>query len=59
MGEVNTRCLGKGSNCCGQMDTALVAHSEEKLCRVVSEFGRRYERSKLQVNMGKSKVVKC
>ena len=26
-------------------DTALVADSEERLCRLVSEFGRIYERS--------------
>ena len=31
-------------------DAALVADSEEKLCRLVSEFGRVYERSKLRVN---------
>ena len=28
-------------------DTALVAFPEEKLCRLVSEFGRVYERRKL------------
>ena len=28
-------------------DTALVADSEEKFCRVVSEFGRECERRKL------------
>ena len=28
-------------------DTALVADSEEKLCRLVSGFGRVYERRKL------------
>ena len=31
-------------------DTALVADSEEKLCRLVSEFGRVCERRKLRVN---------
>ena len=30
-------------------DTALVAHSEGKLCRLVSEFGRVCERRKLRV----------
>ena len=40
-------------------DTALVADSEEKLCRLVSEFGRVYKRRKLRVNVGKSKVMKC
>ena len=29
-------------------DTALVADSEEKLCRLVSEFGRACERRKLR-----------
>ena len=40
-------------------DTALVAHSEEKLCRPESEFGRVCERRKLRVNLGKSKVMRC
>ena len=40
-------------------DTTLVADSEEKLCRLVSEFGRVCERRKLRVNVGKSKVKKC
>ena len=39
-------------------DTALVADSE-KLCRLVSEFGRICERRKLRVNVGKSKVMRC
>ena len=39
-------------------DTALVADSEEK-CRLVSEFGRVYERRKFRVNVGKSKVMRC
>ena len=38
-------------------DTALVADSEEKLCILVSEFGRVCERRKLRVNVGKSKVM--
>ena len=38
-------------------DTALVADSE-KLCWLVSEFGRVYERIKLWVNVGKSKVMR-
>ena len=37
---------------------ALVADSEEKLCRLVSEFCRVCER-KLRVNAGKSKVLRC
>ena len=40
-------------------DAALVADSEEKLCRLVSEFGRACERRKLRVNVGKSKVMRC
>ena len=38
-------------------DTALVADSKEKLCRLVSEFGRVCERRKLRVNVCKSKVI--
>ena len=40
-------------------DTALVADSEEKLGRLLSEFGRVCERRKLRVNVGKSKVMRC
>ena len=40
-------------------DTSLVADSEEKLCGLVSEFGRVCERRKLSVNVGKSKVMRC
>ena len=40
-------------------DTALVADSEEKLCILVSEFGRVCERRKLSVNVGKSYVMRC
>ena len=36
-----------------------MADSEEKLYRLVSEFGRVYERRKLRVNVGKSKVMRC
>ena len=39
-------------------DAALVADSEEKLDRLVSEFGRVCERRKFKVN-GKSKVIRC
>ena len=38
---------------------ALVADSEEKLCRLVSEFGSICERRKLRVNMRKSNVMRC
>ena len=40
-------------------DTALVADSEKKLCRLVSEFCRVSERRKLRANVGKSKVMRC
>ena len=33
--------------------------SEEKLGRLVSEFGRVCERRKLRVNAGKSEVMRC
>ena len=69
---VNVRVLGKGFkllNWNGSRfkinqllfadDTALVADLEEKLCRLVSEFGRLCERRKLRVNVGKSKVMRC
>ena len=36
-----------------------MADSEDKLCRLVSEFGRVCERKKLRVNVGKSKVMRC
>ena len=36
-----------------------MADSEEKLCRLVNDFGRVCERSKLRVNVGKSKVTRC
>ena len=40
-------------------DTALVADSEEKLYKLVSEFGRVCKRRKLRVTVGKSKVMRC
>ena len=62
--EVNVRVLGKGlellsANGCrfeiNQLlfgdDSALVDDSEEKLCRLVSEFGRVCERRKLRVKL--------
>ena len=39
--------------------TALLADSEEKLCRLVSEFGRVCERRQMRVDVGKNKVMKC
>ena len=40
-------------------NTALVVDSEEKLCRLASDFGRVYKRRKLTVNAGRSKVMRC
>ena len=40
-------------------DTALTGDSEEKLCRLVSEFGRVREKRKLRVNVGKSNFTRC
>ena len=70
--EVNVRVLGKGLELLranGGMfeiyqllfadDTALVAASEEKLCRLVSECGRIFNRRKSRVNEDKSKVMRC
>ena len=64
--EVNVRVLGKGLKLLSANggrfeinqllfadDTALVAASEEKLCRLASEFGRVCERRKLRVNIVK------
>ena len=57
-------CLGKGRSWfeMNQLlfadDTALVADLEEKLYRLVSEFGRVCEIRKLRVNVGKSKVMR-
>ena len=69
--EVNVRVHGKGLKLLSANggrfeinqllfadDTALVADSEEKLCRLVSDFGRVCERRKLKVNVGKSKVMR-
>ena len=40
-------------------DTALVANSEQKLCRFESECGRVCERRKSRVNVCKSKLMRC
>ena len=37
----------------------IVADSEEKLCRLVCEFGRVCESRKLSVNVGEIKVMRC
>ena len=61
---MNVRLLGKGLellsvNGTSADDTALVADSEEKLCRLLSEFFRACKRIKLRVNVGKTKVMRC
>ena len=40
-------------------DTALVVDAEDKLQKLVEEFGRLCERKKLTINMNKSKVMRC
>ena len=70
--EVNVRVLGKGSELLSAKggrfemnqllfadNTALVADSEVKLCRLVCKFGRVCKMRKLRVNVGKSKVMRC
>ena len=70
--EVNVRVLGKGLELLSVIggrfeinqllfvdDTALLADWEEKLCRLVNEFGRVCERRKLRVDVGNSKVMRC
>ena len=70
--EVNARALGRGLKLVDGSDsewelnqllfaddTVVVADSERKLCQLVTEFGRVCERRKLQVNVGKSKVMRC
>ena len=70
--EVNIRVLGKGLELLSMNDrrfvinqqlfaddTAVVADSEQKLCRLVAGFGIVCERRKLRVNVGKSKVKRC
>ena len=70
--EMNVRVIGKGMELLSANggrfemnqllfadDTALVADSEEKFCRLVSEFGRVCERRKLRVNVGKCRVMRC
>ena len=70
--EVNARVLGRGleliegNDHAWQLnqllfadDTVVVADSEEKLCQLVTEFGRVCKGRKLRVNVGKSKVMRC
>ena len=70
--EVNASVLGRGLGLVDERDrmwelnqllfaddAVFVADSEEKLCRLVTEFGRVCERRKLRVNVGKSKVMRC
>ena len=70
--EVNARVLGRGLRLKDENglewelnqllfadDAVFVADSEEKLQRLVTDFGRVCERRKLKVNVGKSKVMRC
>ena len=70
--EVRARTLGRGVGMVGERgeelqvnqllfadDTVLMADSEEKLRRVVCEFGKVCNRRKLKVNVNKSKVMVC
>ena len=70
--EVNARLLGRGlkledgndkewemNQLLFAYDTVVVADCEKKLCQLVTEFGRVCERMKLQVNVGKSTVIRC
>ena len=70
--EVNVRVLGRGLKLVdgndnewelNQLlfadDTVVVADSERKLCQLATEFRRVCERRKLQVNVGKSEVMRC
>ena len=41
---------------CTLLYVTILRYSEEKLCRLVSEFGRVCERRKLRVNVGRSKL---
>ena len=72
MREVNARVLGKELEQLtvngGRFEinqllfadyTGIVTDSEEKLCRLVSEFDRVRESRKLRVNASKSKVMRC
>ena len=40
-------------------DTVVVVDCERKLCQLVTEYGKVFERRKLRVNVGKSKVMRC
>ena len=70
--EVNVRVFGKGLELLSANggrfeiypllfadDTALVSESEEKLCRLLNEFGRVCEGRKFRVNVVKNKVMRC
>ena len=67
--EMNARVIGKGLELLSAngsrfevnqlLFAALVTDAEEKLRRLVSEFGRICERRKLRVNVDKSKVMRC
>ena len=52
-------CTGKYHFLYSEEKRRSCVDSEEKLCRLVSEFGRVCKRRKLRVNVGKSKVMRC
>ena len=69
--EVNARVLGRGLKLADGIDnewelnqllfaddTVMVADSKRKLWQLVTKFGRVFERRKLRVNVGKSKVMR-
>ena len=61
--EVNVKVIGKGLELLsangGRFEINQLLFSEEKLCRLVGEFGRVCERRKLRVYVGKGKVMRC
>ena len=70
--EVNVRVLGKGLELLSAYggwfeinqllfadDTALVADSQETLCRLLSEFRRVCETKNFRVNASKSQIMRC
>ena len=57
-------CLGNGWSCFEYSWGIFslwqeYSHFLQKLCRLVNEFGRIYERRKLRVNVVNSKVMRC
>ena len=55
--EVNARVLGRGLKLVDGTDNEWELN--QLVCQLVTEFGRVFERRKLRVNVGKSKVMRC